>query len=107
MCFAGLPLHVAAQNVAPVSSEVFAKLIEVYPEAVTAKNHDGDLAIHIAAANEAPEAVMLALIAADPEVCKMADEGGELPLHTAAYNKASEAVLKCKRITRSLLPSAP
>ena len=74
---------------------------------MTAKNHDGDLAIHIAAANEAPEAVMLALIAADPEVCKMADEGGELPLHTAAYNKASEAVLKCKRITRSLLPSAP
>jgi len=91
---AGLPLHVAAQNVGALSIEVFAKLIAVYPDAVSAKNDDGDLAIHIAAANEAPEEVMLALIAADPEVCKMADEGGELPLHTAAYNKASEAVLR-------------
>ena len=63
------------------------------PRAVGEKNDDGDLSIHIAAANEAPEEVMLALIEADPEICKQADEGGELPLHTAAYNKASAAVL--------------
>ena len=91
---AGMPLHIAAQNVAHVSEAVFFKLIAVFPAAVTAKNDDGDLAIHIAAANEAPDGVMLALIDADPSVCSTPDEGGELPLHTAAYNKASETVLR-------------
>ena len=69
------PLHVAAQNVSTTSFEIFKKLIEVYPAAVGEKNDDGDLSIHIAAANEAPEEVMLALIEADPEICKQADEG--------------------------------
>ena len=51
---------------------VFEALIAAYSDAVSAKNDDGDLTIHISAANEAPEEVLMLLIDACPEALREA-----------------------------------
>jgi serine/threonine protein kinase len=87
-----LPLHLAARN-KTASSEVIAALLTAHPGGAEEKDDNGNLPLHMAAANNASSEVIAALLTAHPGGATEKDDNGILPLHMAAANNASSEVI--------------
>jgi len=89
-----LPLQQAACN--NVSADVFALLLETYPEAAKAVTRLGRAALHdvLEWHEEYPAELQLRLLAAAPEAAAHEDKGGALPVHFASHPAVIRALLE-------------
>jgi hypothetical protein len=93
------PLHHACQIAAP--AEYILVFLQAKPELAAIKNKEGDLALHLAAANKATSLqVIEALLVAFADGIKQQNNDGQAPLHAALQGRATREVL-------SLLGSHP
>eukprot|EP00957_Ditylum_brightwellii_P204133 15337871-Ditylum_brightwellii.AAC.1 len=81
-----LPLHQACELDPTV--EAVKALVEVYPDAVSEKDSEGDLPLHLACRERAHKDVIDTLLLADPDTAKVPDDEGRLSLHLACRQGA-------------------
>jgi hypothetical protein len=87
-----LPIHLACLLCAPV--EVISKLIEAYPDGISAKQECGLYPLHLACQQNLCLSTIACLLESFPDAAIIQDEFGRLPIHHACVNEVSFQTLE-------------
>jgi hypothetical protein len=76
------PLHYSARNVNENRYEIFAILLDAYPEALATTDSAGNTVLHYAVESDNPcVEIIQTIIAGRPQLCQAVDSVGSLPIH--------------------------